>query len=170
MPFPRNKRWSPAISGSANADMQYRIATKDPAEAHSFVCFCQAPFPNGEKKNAKQPKCDGGVTCLCNKPAAEHPNHTWVVSFAGKHKFHAQEVHCELRCPDNFGMYTINKHYSYGILEVLQNLILDFEEADNYNERWAVCEALAYFLKGSEAMGVTMYVFLLHMDNSVALT
>ncbi|KAK4033347.1 hypothetical protein C8A01DRAFT_50035 [Parachaetomium inaequale] len=156
MPFPRNKRWSAAISGSANADMEYRIATRDPAEAYSFVCLCQTPFPNGEKKRDKRPKCDGGVTCLCNKPAAEHPNHLWILSFAGKRKFHAQDVHCELRCPDNFGMYTFNKHVAYGILEVLQNLILDFEEAaDNYRERWAVCEALAFFLKSSDAMDVT---------------
>jgi hypothetical protein len=95
-PIPRNKRWSAAISGSANVDMEYTIATQDPAD-YRFVCMCQPPFYNGEKKPEKQPKCDGGDTCLCNKPASEHPHHLWILSYAGKRKFHTQDVHCELR-------------------------------------------------------------------------
>jgi hypothetical protein len=39
---------------------------------------------------------------------------------------------------------------------MLQNLILDFEEAaGNYKEQWAVCEALAFFLQVDVAGAVT---------------
>ncbi|KAK3291610.1 uncharacterized protein B0H64DRAFT_409539 [Chaetomium fimeti] len=174
--IPRDERWSPDISGSANVDMEYKIATQDLEKAYRFVCICRTPFYNGEREEeeedeeedeqgesskapekAEEPgKCDGGDTCLCNKPASEHPGHIWKLSYAGLRKFHTQEVHCQLRCPDYFEMYTFNRHGAYGVLEVLQNLILDFEEAsDNYQEQWAVCEGLAFFLMTNTAWEVT---------------
>ncbi|KAH6842378.1 hypothetical protein B0I37DRAFT_196341 [Chaetomium sp. MPI-CAGE-AT-0009] len=175
-PIPRDPRWSPGISGSANVDMEYKIVTQDPDKAYQFLCICRAPFYNGEKaeeeehegedeqterskapeKARKQAKCDAGDTCLCNKPASDHPDHLWKLSYAGLRKFHAQDLHYQMRCPDYFEMYTFNRHSAYGVLEVLQNLILDFEEAsDSYQERWAVCEGLAFFLKTDTAWEVT---------------
>jgi hypothetical protein len=54
-----------------------------------------------------------------------------------------------LRDPDGFGMYTYNDHFGYGVLELAQNLILDFEEAEGWKEKWSVCEATAmFFVKG----------------------
>ncbi|KAK4119562.1 hypothetical protein N657DRAFT_581472 [Parathielavia appendiculata] len=169
--IPRNKRWA-AVSGSANADAEYKMKTSNPLIAYKFVCMCQPPFPNGEDdedeedeenedaetsdKSAKRPKCDGGETCLCDKPAAEHPDHVWKFSAAGKIKFFTLQTQCMLRYPDMFNMYTFNDHEGYGVLEVIQNLILDFEEAaDNYKEQWAVCEALAMFLATDLAAPVT---------------
>ncbi|KXX80644.1 hypothetical protein MMYC01_203400 [Madurella mycetomatis] len=165
--IPRSDRWA-AVSGSANADADYRQSMENPVTAYSFVCLCRAPFTVGidddeedeeedeaeegkgkgkGKREEKKPPCDGGKTCLCNKPAAEHPGHVWKLSAAGKRKFFTQRIHFELRCPDNFGMYTFNDHAGYGMLEIVQNLILDFEEAaGNHKEQWAVCEALAFLL------------------------
>jgi hypothetical protein len=159
------------------------MATEDKVESYRFVCLCQPPFYNGgnedekddenedaetanpPKKAEEQAKCDGGDTCLCNKPASEHPDHIWKLSYAGLRKFHTQTVHVALRDPDNFDMYTFIRHSAYGVLEVLQNLILDFEEAyDNCHEQWAVCEALAFFLNAGPAWDVTRYVLLIHTD------
>ncbi|KAK3305734.1 uncharacterized protein B0T15DRAFT_575016 [Chaetomium strumarium] len=106
--------------------------------------------PDGDEQGEKEkrPKCDGGKTCLCDKPAELHPDHMWEMSRAGKIKFFLQRTNFALRDPDNFNMYTFNDHAGYGVLEMLQNLILDFEEAtSNYKEQWAVCEALAFFLQ-----------------------
>ncbi|KAK6362994.1 hypothetical protein TWF730_000442 [Orbilia blumenaviensis] len=92
-------------------------------------------------------KCDGGKTCICSKPADEHPDHTWKLSFAAKRKFFNQRAHCDLRDPDNFGMHTYNDHASYGIVESLENLVLDYAEAkDDLDEQWVVCETLGYFI------------------------
>jgi hypothetical protein len=117
---------------------------------------------NKEPENSgklKRGKCDGGKTCLCDKPAAEHPDHIWKLSAAGKDKFFTQRIHVDLRSPDTFGMYTFNDHEGYGVLEVLQNLVLDFEEAaGNYKEQWAVCEALAFFLEDDSSGIVTQWV------------
>ena len=177
---PRGERWSLGISGSANVDVEYMMATEDKEKAYRFVCLCRPPFynENGDddddedaepsnppKKAKEQAECDGGDTCLCNKPASEHPGHIWKLSYAGLRKFHTQTVHVQLRDPDNFDMYTFNRHGAYGVLEVLQNLILDFEEAsDEYREQWAVCEGLAFFLNAGPAWDVTRYAFLIPTD------
>ncbi|KAL4790687.1 hypothetical protein BDV19DRAFT_330387 [Aspergillus venezuelensis] len=48
-------------------------------------------------------------------------------------------------------MYVFNDFQGYGILEVLENLVLDFIEArDNWEEQWADCEAIPlYCLTGA---------------------
>ncbi|KAK4151206.1 hypothetical protein C8A00DRAFT_45544 [Chaetomidium leptoderma] len=154
---PRNKRWSAR-------------ATRNPLTAYNFVCMCQVPFTeddeeydeddeeneeteeSGVEKRTKRVECDGGEKCLCDKPASEHPNHPWKFSYAGKRKFLTQVNLFRLRCPDYFDMYTFNDHEGYGVLEMLQNLMLDFEEAaGNYKEQWAVCEGLALFLATANA-------------------
>ncbi|KAJ9150965.1 hypothetical protein NKR19_g5137 [Coniochaeta hoffmannii] len=52
-----------------------------------------------------------------------------------------------LRRPDMFDMCIYNDFYSYGILEVLENLLLDYVEAEgNWKEQWDVCQTIAWFL------------------------
>lgn len=102
-----------------------------------------------DKPAAKIP-CDGGKKCRCGKPAAEHPDHPWVLTMAGRAKFNSQGDHCDVRDPANFEMYTFNDHFAYGVLEVIQNLILDYEEAkggSDWKPMWAVVEGLTFFLK-----------------------
>lgn len=95
-------------------------------------------------KEGKQ-KCDGGETCICNKPANENPEHDWVVTYGGFRKWIAQLTMAAVRCPDVFGMYTYNDHSAYGTLEVIQNLLLDWVEAGTWQEQWVVCEGLVFF-------------------------
>ena len=163
IPIPRNKRWA-KVSGSANVEDEFQLELQNPVKAFAFVTMCRPPFPNGgdsdddgsnddgsdddDDDDGKEKKCDGGKTCLCEKPAADHPDHVWKLSSAGKRKFFVQYTHFALRCPDNFDMYTFNDHTGYGVLEMVQNLILDFEEASlNVKVQWAICEALAFFLQ-----------------------
>jgi hypothetical protein len=163
--IPRNKRWA-KVSGSANAEGDYQFMVRNPMTAYEFVCLCRPPFPNGDDDDddddedhdeeadgepGRRASCDGGKTCLCDKPASEHPDHPWVMSKAAKRKFFVQRIHCQLRSPDSFGMDTFNDHEGYGALEVLQNLFLDYEEAaGNYKEQWVICETMAYFLHTSD--------------------
>lgn len=157
---PRNKRWA-AVSGSANADQEYReFVEKDPVKAYSYICICVPSFDmksddedeeesdNGADGPAQpSTKCDGGKTCFCLKAASKHPQHGWKLSGAGFRKYFTQSIHSGLRCPDNFDMYTFNDHHGYGTLEVVQNLFLDFVEAENnWKEQWAACEGTAMFL------------------------
>ncbi|KAK3682805.1 hypothetical protein B0T22DRAFT_494444 [Podospora appendiculata] len=156
------KRAASAASGTAkrfpNTDAEYKITILNPLTAYEYVCMCQAPFQDGDDENEDEEgdedneddggkKCDGGKTCLCDNPAADHLDRPWKLTVAGKAKTFNTRTHCDLRDPDNFGMYTFNDHLGYGVVEVLQNIFLDFEEAaDNWKERWAICEGLAFFM------------------------
>ncbi|KAK1977153.1 hypothetical protein LZ30DRAFT_785095 [Colletotrichum cereale] len=177
----KSNRWS-AVSASRNADNDYKKAMEDIEHAYAYTCRC--PFgtksgdldddedeleddfdeydeedddeDNEDGEGNKQPKgkCDGGKTCICTKPVAEHPNAPFVMTNAGYRKLMTQQIHCQVRDPDSFGMYTYNDHSAYGVLQVLQNLILDYEEAkDDWKEQWVICEAMApfiWYLSGGE--------------------
>lgn len=45
---------------------------------------------NKQEKKKEKTKCDGGKTCICNKPASEYPEHEWTLTFAGHRKFMSQ--------------------------------------------------------------------------------
>ncbi|KUI56209.1 hypothetical protein VP1G_03611 [Cytospora mali] len=53
-----------------------------------------------------------------------------------------------LRCPDVFGMYTYNDHAAYGIIEVIENMFLDYQEAGSWKDQWVICEGLVLFVLG----------------------
>ncbi|EJP61470.1 uncharacterized protein BBA_09606 [Beauveria bassiana ARSEF 2860] len=124
------KRWS-TISASANAEAEYRTVYDDPSTAHD---------------------CDGGISCLCQKLASQPYGHPWIVSRAGYRKFLTQHLHSYLRNPDFFDMYTFNDHYGYGQLEMMQNLLLDFADADPlWREQWAIVEGAVLWLLDVES-------------------
>lgn len=174
----KSKRWA-AVSGSRNADDGYKQAIKDPAVAYAYICLCSPPWGDDEDDddedeeedeeddeddedgNAKpRVKCDGRKSCLCSKPAAENPDHALIISLAGSRKHLTLHDLANLRCPDLFDMYTFNDHHGYGVLEVVQNLFLDFVEAESdWREQWAVCEAMCFFLLTSAVDPMMMWGF-----------
>ncbi|KAL4778436.1 hypothetical protein BJX76DRAFT_352627 [Aspergillus varians] len=110
-----------------------------------------------DKPRPNNGKCDGGETCICTKPAAEHPEHPFTITVAGYLKLMHQFMHTDLRTPDCFSMYIFNDFSGYGVMEILQNLILDFVEAkDNWKEQWAVCEAIPFYWLSGAVMPFTM--------------
>ncbi|CAG9993052.1 unnamed protein product [Clonostachys byssicola] len=165
----RKYRWS-EVSGSKNLDENYFITTKNPTEAYEFVCQCNPVKKydddedddeddeddeenpgDGEEGQAAEAakKCDEGKTCSCGKTAASLPSHPYTLTRAGIAKYHNAQHMIDLRNPDAFSMYTFNDHMAYGSLEVVQNLLLDFEEARHdkmWREAWAVTEAMALFM------------------------
>lgn len=104
-----------------------------------------APKPQKQKRLV----CDGGKTCPCFKPASDHPGHLYVVTSAGltRHLYSGNMM--SFRTPDYFDMYTFNDHSAYGAVEVVQNLLLDFDEAfkaKQWREAWTVVEGLGMFM------------------------
>ncbi|KAK3392889.1 hypothetical protein B0H63DRAFT_456767 [Podospora didyma] len=98
------------------------------------------------RTNPAKPRHDGGKKCLCDKPAAEHMDHPWKITRAGRNKFCNQRNLCDLRNPGCFSMYTFNDHVGYGVLEVLQNLMLDYEEAAESSEILNIGTVMALFI------------------------
>jgi hypothetical protein len=183
-----SKRWS-KVSGSRNVDAEYRwIKKKDGVDkGYEYICICAVPWDrsedddddeeesdeedddeeddaegNGTTKKPKKSACDGGETCICQKPAAEHPDHKFILTRAGFYNFLTQRTMTQLRCPDLFGMYIYNDYFGYGILEVLENLVLDYLEADgDWREQWVVCQTIVWFLMDSCSNPMHMYVVIL---------
>lgn len=48
-------------------------------------------------------------------------------------------------------MHTHNDQFGYGLVEMLQNMILDFVESPNWREQWCIAEAAVMWLLDSEA-------------------
>ncbi|KAL1958226.1 hypothetical protein VTO42DRAFT_4734 [Malbranchea cinnamomea] len=82
----------------------------------------------GVENKPESRQCDGSETCLCNRPAPEHPEHQFTITNAGVQKYGMQHIHADLRRPDLFQMYTLNDHAGYGLVGVVQDLLLDFVE------------------------------------------
>ncbi|KAJ5815648.1 hypothetical protein N7474_007425 [Penicillium riverlandense] len=154
-PEKKGSRWS-NVSGSANIYESYKRITSDAPDTYAWKCECKAPFENDDEDDEPESKeededkmkdtCDDGKTCLCEKSAAEYPDHPWIFTFAGQQKFLTSMIQLSLRNPDCFGMYVYNDSYGWGIMEVVENLLVDFEEAEgNWKEQWAMCEAIALF-------------------------
>ncbi|KAI8258455.1 hypothetical protein K4K58_003281 [Colletotrichum sp. SAR11_239] len=158
------------VSNTRNSDRDYKEKMADAKKAFEFICRC----PWGTKRNlggeeeeedewedededdededekesdGPKPKCDLGKTCLCEKPAADHPDAPYIIMRAGYYKLMNQQPNVQVRDPDFFGMHTYNDHRAYGIIEIIQNLVLDFDEASaNWKEQWVICEALSPFI------------------------
>lgn len=165
---------------------------KNPEVAYSFITICRLPNYDEDEdedededddddemtdadenesnvNSEKQPQkpCDGGDTCLCNKPFAEHPDHPLIISRAGNHKYFTAKIYLDLRCPDMFGMYVYNDFEAYGVMEVVENLVTDWIEAGrekNWKEQWVIVEAIAMMLTGSSLDPMQMYILLLPLS------
>jgi hypothetical protein len=171
--IPRSPRWAFPISASANVDAGYRLARGKSEKAYAYICWCQPPFverdddkdTDKDEDEAEEEddwhkragKCDAGKTCLCAKPARDHPDHKWISTWAARCKFLATVDMAHYRNPDNFEMHTFTDHEAYGLIKVVENLLLDFVEADgNWREQWVVCETLAFFLQTDLVENLTM--------------
>lgn len=167
---PRSDRWS-AVSGSANADADYKTTWTNPDKWHSYVTICSPLRDEDDEDDDDDDEEDdedededeegggcGTKNCVCLKPVAENPEHPWVVSQAGFRKYSTQQIHLQLRDPDSFSMYTFNDHAAYGCIEVVQNLLLDYVEVAErgWREQWAVCEGLGLFLLSPMSGVMTM--------------
>ncbi|OAA43468.1 hypothetical protein BBO_04611 [Beauveria brongniartii RCEF 3172] len=174
------ERWS-AVSVSANVARGHEEWLAKPDEAWVWECSCPPRFErpissfwddeedeedeeDSEDKAAKQPEC-GGETCMCNKKAVDHPDYPWVLTMVGKQLYLSQYVLATMRDPDNFQMYTYNDHYGYGLIEMLQNLILDYPVSCGWKESWCVLEAAVMWLLDPEADAIIHLIgrMFLHM-------
>lgn len=188
VPKPSTRWSAVSASRNADASFRLAVQDRDKANAYRCICqppFLRADYdPYDEEEDdddddddddvddddewedvnedgtekKKKAKCDGGRSCVCNKLSSEHPEHEWVLTFGGFQKFLTQYTMTDVRDPDNFDMYTYNDHAAYGVLEVLHNLMLDYEEdSSNWQEQWWVCEAIVLFLHSrGEGPGFSM--------------
>ncbi|KAJ5400482.1 hypothetical protein N7465_010971 [Penicillium sp. CMV-2018d] len=158
-----NKRWAP-VSVSRNIDSEFRLRTRDPVKAFTYVCLGRAPWTMDqgeddsededeqdeesiEQKKKDDAEADDATTL---KPASEHPGEKWIFTNAGVEKWFTLKEGTVVRDPDNFAMYIYNDFFGYAIMELVENLYLDFDEAaaaGDWKMQWAICEATALYFQ-----------------------
>lgn len=80
------------------------------------------------------------------KKVEDHPGHPWVITLAGIQKIISVTIQAQVRDPDTLGMHTYNDHFGYGMQELAQNLLLDFDQAKgDWKKQWSICEAMIMF-------------------------
>ena len=63
--------------------------------------------------------------------------------------------------PDNFDMYIHNDFVGYAIMELVENLYVDFDEAaGDWKMQWAICEATALYFQTDAIMPMVGFVSL----------
>jgi hypothetical protein len=102
--------------------------------------------------------CDGGRACSCMKPLAEHPEAKWSLSRAAVRRFNMMREQLQYRDAGSFGIQIFGEYSIWGTIKVIDNQILDFQEANDWKEQWAVCEALAILLGAEELSDMEWYV------------
>lgn len=66
-----------------------------------------------------------------------------------------------VRDPDNFDMHIYNDFFGYAIMELVENLFLDFDEAaGDWKMQWAICEATALYFQMDAIMPMVGFVSL----------
>ncbi|KAJ5788045.1 hypothetical protein N7457_003035 [Penicillium paradoxum] len=160
-----DKRWS-AVSVSRNADCSFRLRTADRVDAFTYVCLGCAPWRTEihededeedetdeeelEKRKRDDAEADKETTL---EPASEHPNEKWIFTNAGISKWMALRQQTSVRDPDNFEMHVYNDYFGYGIMELVENLLVDFEEATgDWKMQWAICEGTGLYFQMSAIM------------------
>ncbi|KAF5127127.1 hypothetical protein E5D57_008055 [Metarhizium anisopliae] len=171
----RQQRWA-EVSGSKNLDINYQTATQNPRHAYEFICICnplQSRYNGYNKENEaeddgdtsdenEEPNtqaCDEGKTCPCGKSAALLPSHPYTMTRAGLARYRMAVDMMNLRSPEAFAMYTFNDHMAYGALEVVQNMLLDFDEAykaQQWREAWTIVGGMALFMVVGEGHTICM--------------
>nr|WNZ75385.1 hypothetical protein [Trichoderma harzianum] len=90
------------------------------------------------------------------KLASRHPEHLWVITLGGYERFRwwSQEI-CK-RNQDDYSMYIYNDFSWYGVIEVLENMFVQFErvlKSKNHEplDVWREIEGLAWLLNSGNA-------------------
>ncbi|KAJ5746072.1 hypothetical protein N7520_011254 [Penicillium odoratum] len=144
-------RWSKVpLNTNAYVQTQWKKLLSNGREWDDFE---EAENEGDVEKQPKPARCVGGKTCLCRKPASEHPDHPWRLTAAGFAKIRDMTTQVTMRDPEKFGLTGYMDQSCIGLLQVMTNLIIDFLAAEgNWKEQWPLCEAMAIFhLRGDAA-------------------
>ena len=139
------------------------------ADGNTWLCICRPhdndsetddeddESTNNPASSAEKTVCDGGSgpLCMCRRPADSHPQYDWVMTKRGfEHALHWMRER-EKRTQENYEVYVFNDFNGYGIQEVLENMLVKFDEAmavagggqhDVVLGVWAQIEAMGLFL------------------------
>ncbi|OQE11785.1 hypothetical protein PENVUL_c002G00083 [Penicillium vulpinum] len=130
-----NKRWAPVSTEVTENE-------SEDEEDEEFI----------EQKKKDDAEADDATTL---EPASEHPGEKWIFTNAGVAKWIALKQCTAVRDPDNFEMHVYNDFFGYAVMELVENLLLDFDEAaGDWKMQWAICEATGLYFQMSAIMSM----------------
>lgn len=157
----RRHRWS-AVSGSKNLDVDlYEDIAKNPERMFSFLCVCNplrrqhmyeaedCDMDTDMNNTSGNGPCDNGESCPCGRDAVNYPDYSYTVTRAGLDRYDYGGDMFGLRDPDTLGVRTFDNHAADGAHQVVQNMMLDFDDAftgRRWMEAWSIVEGLGLFL------------------------
>lgn len=140
------------------------------ADGGTWICICRPHDNDSEEEyddverenNTPSPEktvCDGGrgPRCMCRRPADSHPQYDWVMTKRGFELALHWMAEREKRTQDNFELHVFNDFNGYGTQEVLENMLVAFDEVmnppiaatgplDMVLRLWAQVEGMSLFL------------------------
>ncbi|KAK7923468.1 hypothetical protein PG985_007539 [Apiospora marii] len=95
---------------------------------------------------------------LLGEPVAEHPEHRWFAFWQTWKLFVGWHEGAQWCDPDSFGMYVYNDFHGYGLQEVIERMLVAFNDQFKKKERdeatinhmWAVVAAAVHWLTTEE--------------------
>lgn len=92
--------------------------------------------------------CD---TKLFNRPASELPDHKWIMLRKAVVLLANAMREAEYHDPDNFQMYVYNDFFGYGLMEMVENFLVDYhkefsKKQQNLKATWAQITPLGQFM------------------------
>lgn len=87
-------------------------------------------------------------TDMFNKVASEHPDWPYKLTAANWRRLCDLTHQASYRDPDKFDLNVYTDDHAYGVLEVLENLLIDFNKAQKstLEERWSIVAAMSHWL------------------------
>ncbi|USP81136.1 hypothetical protein yc1106_08410 [Curvularia clavata] len=92
----------------------------------------------------------------------KHPGHKWVMMFNAYMKLDWLMRKARYCNPDNFGMYIYNDWYSYGLTEILENMMVEFNKAyhskgpNRLEDMWVIISAVGLWINQEDHLGCFM--------------
>ncbi|KGO36562.1 hypothetical protein PEX1_055780 [Penicillium expansum] len=109
-----DKRWAP-VSVSRNADSEFKLRTRDPVKAFTYICLGCAPWKTENIEQESDDEDEEDEESIEQKKKDD----------AGI----ALKQSTAVRDPDNFETHVYNDFFGYAVMELVENLLVDFDEA-----------------------------------------
>ncbi|KAF1963018.1 hypothetical protein CC80DRAFT_588495 [Byssothecium circinans] len=124
-----------------------------PRSSEDFWKEVYAPSHNAESKSNK-----------IFQPASEHPEWEWVMMADAWDKFDLWRRRAKYCDPDNFNMYIYNDWKGYGLQEIIECGLAEFDKGfrkkgeKGRDEMWAAISALGLWLKDGDDGDMMMFI------------
>lgn len=111
-------------------------------------------FNNNNDSQDEDEEADDEEADKYNLPVSEHPDWPYKIMASARTRFSDYLVKTTYTDPDNFSMYIYNDFHPYGVTEMLENLLIDFNNVrkkrgkaeDDLNEMWAIISMMTRWL------------------------